>query len=91
MLSWELYDVLFSFPQEDDEKKEPEEPEHFRKLFIGGLNYETTNESLKAYFEKWGEIVDVAVMRDPKTNKYVSFKWNLRNVGSTYNQSWQYL
>jgi heterogeneous nuclear ribonucleoprotein A1/A3 len=72
--SSELYDALFSFPQEDDEKKELEEPEHFRKLFIGGLNYETTNESLKAYFEKWGEIVDVAVMKDPKTNKYVSFE-----------------
>lgn len=57
------------FLQENDEKKEPEEPEHFRKLFIGGLNYETTNESLKAYFEKWGVIVDVAVMKDPKTYK----------------------
>jgi heterogeneous nuclear ribonucleoprotein A1/A3 len=65
---------FFSLLQEDNEKKEPEEPEHSRKLFIGGLNYETTNESLKAYFEKWGEIVDVAVMKDPKTNKYVSVK-----------------
>ncbi|XP_021933637.1 heterogeneous nuclear ribonucleoprotein A1, A2/B1 homolog isoform X2 [Zootermopsis nevadensis] len=59
--------------EENDEKKEPEEPEHFRKLFIGGLNYETTNESLKAYFEKWGVIVDVAVMKDPKTYKSRGF------------------
>jgi RNA recognition motif-containing protein len=66
--------MVLLFFQEDVEKKEPEEPEHSRKLFIGGLNYETTNESLKAYFEKWGEIVDVAVMKDPKTNKYVSIK-----------------
>lgn len=32
-----------------------------RKLFIGGLDYRTTDETLKSYFEKWGEIVDVVV------------------------------
>ncbi|KAH3866117.1 hypothetical protein DPMN_029171 [Dreissena polymorpha] len=26
----------------------------FRKLFIGGLSYTTTNESFKEYFEQWG-------------------------------------
>lgn len=30
-----------------------------RKLFIGGLDYRTTDETLKSYFEKWGDIVDV--------------------------------
>jgi hypothetical protein len=25
-------------------------------------------------------------MKDPKTNKYVSVKWKLRNVGSIYYQ-----
>ena len=48
------------------------EGEQFRKLFIGGLSYETTEESLKGHFEKWGEIVDCVVMRDPNTKRYTS-------------------
>jgi heterogeneous nuclear ribonucleoprotein A1/A3 len=47
----------------------PNEPEQFRKLFIGGLDYRTTDDSLKKHFEQWGEIVDVVVMKDPKTKR----------------------
>lgn len=50
-----------------------DEPEIHRKIFIGGLNYRTTDESLKAHFEKWGEIVDVVVMKDPKTKRSRGF------------------
>jgi len=55
------------------------EPEQFRKLFIGGLNYKTSEETLKSYFEQWGEIVDCVVMRDPHTKRsrgfgFVTFK-----------------
>lgn len=49
------------------------EPEHLRKLFIGGLDYRTTDETLKAYFEKWGKVVDVVVMKDPKTKRSRGF------------------
>lgn len=49
------------------------EPEHVRKLFIGGLDYRTTDDSLKKHFEKWGEIVDVVVMKDPKTKRSRGF------------------
>ncbi|XP_076032292.1 heterogeneous nuclear ribonucleoprotein at 87F isoform X4 [Oratosquilla oratoria] len=52
---------------------EHSEPEQMRKLFIGGLDYRTTDESLKAYFEKYGEIVDVVVMKDPKTKRSRGF------------------
>ena len=52
---------------EDDEKVS--EPEHYRKIFIGGLDFKTTDESLKQHFEKFGEIVDVVVMKDPQTRK----------------------
>lgn len=44
-----------------------------RKLFIGGLDYRTTDDSLKAYFEQYGEIVDVVVMKDPKTKRSRGF------------------
>lgn len=49
------------------------EPEHIRKLFIGGLDYRTTDESLKAHFEKYGTVVDVVVMKDPKTKRSRGF------------------
>ncbi|XP_077483891.1 heterogeneous nuclear ribonucleoprotein A1, A2/B1 homolog [Amblyomma americanum] len=49
------------------------EPEQFRKLFIGGLDYKTTEESLKGHFEQWGEVVDCVVMRDPSTKKSRGF------------------
>ncbi|XP_046735722.1 heterogeneous nuclear ribonucleoprotein A1, A2/B1 homolog isoform X2 [Diprion similis] len=54
----------------DDGKNEPE---HVRKLFIGGLDYRTTDDSLKKHFEQWGEIVDVVVMKDPKTKRSRGF------------------
>ncbi|XP_067143274.1 heterogeneous nuclear ribonucleoprotein 87F-like isoform X2 [Centruroides vittatus] len=50
-----------------------QEPEQFRKLFIGGLDYRSTEESLKNHFEEWGEIVDCVVMRDPNTKKSRGF------------------
>jgi len=43
------------------------------KLFIGGLSYETKDDTLKNYFEKWGEIVDSVVMKDPHTRKSRGF------------------
>ena len=46
--------------------------EQFRKLFIGGLSYETDENSLRSHFEKWGEIVDCVVMRDTNTKRLVS-------------------
>lgn len=39
----------------------PREPEQLRKLFIGGLSFETTDESLRAHFEQWGSLTDCVV------------------------------
>jgi len=50
-----------------------DEPEHLCKLFIGGLDYRTTDETLKSHFEKYGEIVDVIVMKDPQTKRSRGF------------------
>lgn len=47
--------------------------EKFRKLFIGGLNYETTEDSLRTYFEQWGEVVDCVVMKNPTTSRSRGF------------------
>nr|XP_018915141.1 PREDICTED: heterogeneous nuclear ribonucleoprotein 87F-like [Bemisia tabaci] len=50
-----------------------QEPEQFRKLFIGGLDYRTDDDGLKSFFEQWGDIVDVVVMKDPVTKKSRGF------------------
>ncbi|XP_014776457.1 heterogeneous nuclear ribonucleoprotein A3 isoform X5 [Octopus bimaculoides] len=47
--------------------------EKFCKLFIGGLSYSTNEESMKEYFEPWGDVVDCVVMRDPNTKKSRGF------------------
>uniref|UniRef100_A0A8D0R7M0 Heterogeneous nuclear ribonucleoprotein A3 n=1 Tax=Sus scrofa TaxID=9823 RepID=A0A8D0R7M0_PIG len=46
---------------------DPKKPEQSRKLFIGGLSFETTDDSLREHFEKWGTLTDCVVMRDPQT------------------------
>lgn len=42
-------------------------------MFIGGLDYRTTDDGLRTHFEKWGNIVDVVVMKDPKTKRSRGF------------------
>ena len=39
------------------------------KIFIGGLSWSTTEQTLRYYFEKYGELTDVALMVDKKTGK----------------------
>jgi heterogeneous nuclear ribonucleoprotein A1/A3 len=43
------------------------------KLFVGALDLGTTTEGLKAYFEKFGELLDVIVMREPKSGRSRGF------------------
>ncbi|XP_043291526.1 heterogeneous nuclear ribonucleoprotein A3-like [Cervus canadensis] len=52
-----------------EEGHDPKEPEQLRKLFIGGLSFETTDDSLREHFEKWGTLTDCVVMRDPQTKR----------------------
>lgn len=47
--------------------------EHLRKLFIGGLAAETTDENLRKFYSKWGKVVDSVVMRDPVTKRSRGF------------------
>ena len=47
--------------------------EQFRKLFIGGLNYETTETGLRDHFMVYGDIVDCVVMRDNSSGRSRGF------------------
>ncbi|XP_053311942.1 heterogeneous nuclear ribonucleoprotein A1 [Spea bombifrons] len=51
----------------------PKEPEQLRKLFIGGLSFETTDDSLRTHFEQWGALTDCVVMRDPNSKRSRGF------------------
>jgi heterogeneous nuclear ribonucleoprotein A1/A3 len=55
------------------EGRDPKEPEQLRKLFIGGLSFESTDDSLREHFEKWGTLTDCVVMRDPHTKRSRGF------------------
>lgn len=52
-----IHGCSYLFTQNRDAK----EPEQLRKLFIGGLSFETTEESLRAHFEQWGSLTDCVV------------------------------
>ncbi|EGZ75712.1 RNA-binding domain-containing protein [Neurospora tetrasperma FGSC 2509] len=42
-------------------------------MFIGGLNWETTDQSLRDYFSQFGEVVECTVMRDGATGRSRGF------------------
>lgn len=39
------------------------------KIFVGGLSWQTSEEGLRYYFEKFGELTDVAIMSDKRTGQ----------------------
>ena len=43
------------------------------KIFVGGLEMDTNNDSMRTYFEQFGETSDVIVMRDGATKKSRGF------------------
>ncbi|KFD45150.1 hypothetical protein M513_13973 [Trichuris suis] len=43
------------------------------KMFIGGLSWQTSVESLGEYFGQFGQVTECVVMRDPNTKKARGF------------------
>lgn len=43
------------------------------KVFIGGISWETTEETLKEYFKAYGEVVETVIMRDRMTGRARGF------------------
>ncbi|CAG0917559.1 unnamed protein product [Notodromas monacha] len=48
-------------------------PDDERKLFIGGLSWETTEANLKEFFSKFGEVDNVNLKTDPNTGRSRGF------------------
>lgn len=45
----------------------------YRKLFVGGLSWETTEEDLKSYFETWGKVAHCVIKLDKMTGNSRGF------------------
>ena len=45
----------------------------FTKLFVGGLPYHTTNETLKAFFLQYGDIEEAVVIHNRTTGKSMGY------------------
>jgi squid-like protein len=58
---------------EDGSNQQNDTREDDRKLFIGGLSWETTEKDLKDFFSKHGEIENVNVKTDPNTGRSRGF------------------
>lgn len=43
------------------------------KMFVGGLNWETTEDALKQYFSQFGNVVHCTIMRDPTNGRSRGF------------------
>lgn len=41
----------------------------FTKIFVGGLPYHTTDQSLREFFEQFGDIEEAVVITDRQTGK----------------------
>lgn len=52
------------------------------KIFVGGLSWQTTEESMRFHFEKFGELSDIAIMIDKRTGqpRYVRHHYVILNI-----------
>ena len=61
-----IHQVQFQQPQIPPS---PQKDTTFTKIFVGGLPYHTTDESLKVFFQKFGNIEEAVVITDRQTGK----------------------
>ena len=57
-----------------------------RKLFVGGLSWETKEPQLKDYFEKFGEIESINLKLDPVTGRSRCFAFLVFKEPSSVDQ-----
>lgn len=45
----------------------------YSKLFVGGLSWESSQDSLQRYFSRYGEVIDCVVMKNNETGRSRGF------------------
>jgi RNA recognition motif-containing protein len=54
-------------PEDEDHERVNDLEDVEGKIFVGKLSWETTEQALREYFEKFGEIIDLALFYDRNT------------------------
>jgi len=54
-------------------KQKVSSQDNLNKVFIGSLNYITSEDSFKSYFSRFGQLKDIVIIRDPITKKSKGF------------------
>lgn len=70
---------ILSMNNNNEGSGDEEVPNDPGKMFIGGLSWQTTPESLREYFSQFGDVKEALVMKDPTTMRnrgfgFVTFK-----------------
>uniref|UniRef100_A0A914YJ72 RRM domain-containing protein n=1 Tax=Panagrolaimus superbus TaxID=310955 RepID=A0A914YJ72_9BILA len=60
-------------PRERSNGNVKDKDEQYRKLFVGGLSLQMTEEDLRAFYSQYGNITDCVVMKDPHTRRSRGF------------------
>ncbi|KAM7360508.1 heterogeneous nuclear ribonucleoprotein A1-like 3 isoform 2-T2 [Cochliomyia hominivorax] len=68
-----------SKPAKENGQIQNPKDDHLRKMFLGGLSSNSTEESVRAFYSQFGEVTDVIIMRDPTTKRsrgfgFITFK-----------------
>ena len=72
-LRWSLMFFLISAWSKREMEATPAVNEDDRKLFVGGLPQEASDEDVKEYFGQYGEIENVNLKMDPQTGRSRGF------------------
>ncbi|AQZ11417.1 HRP1 (YOL123W) [Zygosaccharomyces parabailii] len=88
-VSWEqLQQTMSQFQQQSQQQQQQQQQENVAslnnpvkadlsrdicKMFIGGLNWETTEDTLRDYFSKYGRVIDLKIMKDTNTGRSRGF------------------
>ncbi|PKU71323.1 Heterogeneous nuclear ribonucleoprotein 1 [Dendrobium catenatum] len=62
-----------SYPTADFESHGGRMESDLGKVFIGGISWDTNEDCLREYFEKFGEVVEAVIMKDRKTGRARGF------------------
>lgn len=60
------------------------------KMFVGGLSWQTTPESVREYFSQFGDVAEVMVMKDPATRRSRGFGFITFSQASSVNKVLSY-
>ena len=73
-------------PSEDTynkDKHDRDEERRSRKLFVGGVSFNTSDEDFFQYFAKYGELEDCVLIREKDTGQSRGFGYDTANIHSS--------